>query len=611
MGQPRSNPSRRTAGAALCVVAFGLWPVASGLRAQAAHPPHASAIPPAELLERAIPIRSGIGLAHDAVTTRTKSAQAFYDQGLAYLHDYVWIEAARSFHQARRIDPKLAMAEIGLTYAYEELGLPVKAREALALARSLGAGASAHDRRHIELRALQMAAEDAPGDSTKLAAYRSGLAAATASFPSDAELWLLRGVAESADPADRGQGATPSSIPFFEKALAVAPNGFAAHHYLTHACENANRIDDALKHGAAYAKLAPSIPHARHMYGHDLRRVGRIDEAIAEFRAADDLERAYVKAERLEPQYDWHYEHNLDLLASSYQYLGQMRNAEAAFTRAFALPTTLAVQAFNKREWIEFLIGRRRLDEALNASRVLTSLPSPLLVATGHIEAGRALLASRQYQAAAAESNAALAALRRASGGQGLVAPALQELQGEFFLRTGQREQGRAALTAVVRTVRAAPGPDNWSQALFTLEAIGRAAREAEDWELAGTTARAMLDHDPAYAGTHYALGLVARHAGDRKAMAAEFALARKYWRTADADLTELTDLKGASDETGTSRRGDRGARGLGHLRAIESGREREMAAQRRNLGRQRNADGHAEAGRREGDRALFLGDPR
>ena len=27
----------------------------------------------------------------------SKEAQAFYDQGLAYLHSYIWIEAARSF----------------------------------------------------------------------------------------------------------------------------------------------------------------------------------------------------------------------------------------------------------------------------------------------------------------------------------------------------------------------------------------------------------------------------------------------------------------------------------------------------------------------------------
>ena len=49
-----------------------------------------------ELARRPVPLRSGIGAAHDDLTTRSKQAQAFYDQGLAYLHSYVWLEAARS-----------------------------------------------------------------------------------------------------------------------------------------------------------------------------------------------------------------------------------------------------------------------------------------------------------------------------------------------------------------------------------------------------------------------------------------------------------------------------------------------------------------------------------
>jgi hypothetical protein len=70
---------------------------------------------PAELLERPLPLRHGIGPAHEAVTTSSADAQAFYGQGLVYLHSYVWIEAARSFHHALRLDPKLAMAQLGLS----------------------------------------------------------------------------------------------------------------------------------------------------------------------------------------------------------------------------------------------------------------------------------------------------------------------------------------------------------------------------------------------------------------------------------------------------------------------------------------------------------------
>ena len=53
-----------------------------------------------------------------------------------------------------------------------------------------------------------------------------------------------------------------------------------------------------------------------------------------------------------------------------------------------------------------------------------------------------------------------------------------------------------------------------------------------------------MLDHDPAYAGTHYALALVDDHRGDRDRAVGEFTLAEKYWSHADPDLTELVDVR-------------------------------------------------------------------
>ena len=389
--------------------------------------------------QREVPLRTGIGSAHDAVSTSSKEAQAFYDQGLAYLHSYVWLEAARSFNQALRIDPALAMAHVGLTIAYSELNRAAAAHGALERAKALAK--SDHDRRHVDARALQMAAEDAPGDVSKLAAYRSALDAALVTYPQDEELWLQRGQAESPDPAERGQGSNAGSVRFYEKALAIAPGHFAAHHFLTHAYENTGRVQEALAHGASYAKMAPAVPHARHMLGHELRRGGRIDDAIVEFRAADALESAYFTAEQIPVEYDWHYQHNLDLLATSYRYIGQMRKAETLLKHSFGIPSTLVVQEFNKREWPVFLIARGRAQEALEAAAVLAGHRSPIVSATGHVEAGRARLALGQFKEAADEGNTALR-LMRGTEGAGMVGTSLQALQGEFLLRTGPAGQG-------------------------------------------------------------------------------------------------------------------------------------------------------------------------
>src|SRR5687768_15203107 len=107
---------------------------------------------PGELLQRPIELRKGIGRVHDEVTTSSTEAQQFYDQGLAYLHSYVWIEAARSFHQALRLDQKLAMAYVGLSRASSGLWDTDAAVKFAEKASALSEGVSPREKARIELR---------------------------------------------------------------------------------------------------------------------------------------------------------------------------------------------------------------------------------------------------------------------------------------------------------------------------------------------------------------------------------------------------------------------------------------------------------------------------
>jgi tetratricopeptide (TPR) repeat protein len=507
--------------------------------ASAQHALHSIPAIPQELLERPVTIRTGVGAIHDEAGTKNAQAQKFYDQGLAYLHNYVWIEAARSFHQALRLDPQLALAHVGLSYAYIELNKIAESKQAIAAAQKLAAGAADHVKRHVDARSLQMAAEDAPGDASKLAAYRKSLDAAIAAFPDDVEFVLSRGIAESPDPADRGQGSVLGSVAYYARA-----KGWPASHFLAHAYENAGRMKEAEAAAAAYAKANAGVPHAIHMHGHELRRLGRINEAIARFEAADKLQRDYLAREKIAPELDWHHAHNLDLLAASYQYTGQMKKAEALLKQSFNLPTNLLVQAVNKREWPAFLVARNRAAEALTAAQQLLKHPSLVVQATGHIEAAFAQLAMNRPADGALSSNAALKALRSAQGAQGLAAIELEALQGEFNLRTAQRDKGRAMMESAAKKWRARPGPDAWTQSLFRLEALARTARSVGDWALAARLAQLMLEHDPNYAGTHFALGLVSHHnSGTSETTLRHFVLAEKAWANADKDLAELKTM--------------------------------------------------------------------
>ena len=501
---------------------------------------------PAELLERPVTIRAGTGAQtiSDPVTTASKEAQAFYSQGVAYLHGYVFIEAARSFNQALRFDAKLAMAYVGLSRAYAGLNLWEAARAAVDQAQSLATNASKREQLRITLRAQQLAAIADRGNMAKFSDYKKALDDALAAYPQDVELWLLRGNAEEDNAAGRGQRGGEASIRFYEKALQLVPDHIAAHHYLIHSCENVGRIPEALQHGEVYARLAFSVPHALHMYGHDLRRVGRVSDAIAQFRRADQLEQDYYKAENIPSQFDWHHEHNLDLLATAYQHQGQMKEAERIMRQAFEIPSMQDTLEFNKKQWPQFLIARGRTKEALEAASKLSRSRQDVVRVIGYIFISHAGMASNDLPAASEAAKSALREMQQMGSRAAFVAPYMEALQGEFFLRTGEAEKGRAILKQVVSKIRAERGPDAWVQALFRLEAIGAAARRAGDWELAETMARQMLEHDAAYAGSHYALALVAEHKNDNVMAITEYAEAEKLWRNADGDLPELQQAR-------------------------------------------------------------------
>ncbi|MGH7495379.1 MAG: hypothetical protein ACREOO_23730 [bacterium] len=524
--------------------------------------PHAAcAAPPSyipvELLERIVALRGGVGNSQETVTTTSTQAQAFYDQGLNYLESYVWIEAARSFQQALRHDPNLAMAYVGLSRVYSGLENADAAKRFLEKAKALAPGISDREHRRIAIREKQLAAMENLEDIVKHVAYKKTIDDTLAAHPEDPQLWLLRGNAEEPTAAGRGQRGTAASIAFYEQVLRLVPDHATAHHYLVHTYETIGHIDKALEHGEVYARLAPSIPHAAHMWGHDLRRVGRIDEAIAQFLKTDSLERAYYSAESIEASFDWHHRHNLDLLATCYEHQAQLKLAEKTMLEADSLVAMGAYGAFNRRERPSFLIRRARYQEALEAARAMTLLQHPQARTVGHALAGQALIGLGRIEAAhqsLGDARRELEAVPRVTPGitpnRAIVAPWVEALHGELLIRTGKVEEGRKALQEVQRALRATPGPDAWIQTLFRLESIARSAREAGEWDLAEYTAGQMIDHDASYGGSHFAMALVLRHKGDMVGAARAFEAAKRFWRNADPDLPELREIMNTSAST-------------------------------------------------------------
>jgi protein-disulfide isomerase/Tfp pilus assembly protein PilF len=475
------------------------------------------------------------------VTTSSTEAQAFYDQGLNYIASYVWIEAARSFQQALRLDPSLAAAYVGLCDVYVQLQDVPAARAALEKAQSLSSKITDAERQRMEIRARFVEFLEDKQNLDKFVAYRKAIYDALMANPLDPGLWILRGFADEGPGAGHGQTGDLDSIAFYQTALAVSPNNSAAHHYLAHSYENIGRTEEALNHSEAYLRISSSIPHAHHMRGHELRRAGRIEDAIEEFRKANELENAYYRAEHIPAEYDWHRPHNLTLLAMCYQLLGQMKIAEQLLRESFSLPAHGELAEFSHKQWPEFLLARGRAQEAYEQSQILTQSPSMMARFAGHTLMGRALVALNRVDEAEKELALARDALVLVTATEAdRLRPYSETLRAEILLSQKKSAEGVALMKEIEDQLRASPGPDARSQALIQFDSIARRARETEEWALAGITAQGMIQQDPSYAGGYYALGLVAEHEGNSITAIRQFSVAEKLWSEADKELPEL-----------------------------------------------------------------------
>jgi hypothetical protein len=261
-------------------------------------------------------------------------------------------------------------------------------------------------------------------------------------------------------------------------------------------------------------------------------------EAISEFRKADDLENSYYSAENIPSGFDWHHQHNsicFRLLTSTWAN-EDCRAVDEAGLRDFRLTP----DAIRKKEWRDSCSGGARKKRSRRAHMIDGKYPTTRV--TGHL-CRQVLLSMNRMAEAKEELTEAEKQMQDAPRvmlgywDSTSVKPELEALQAEILLRVGKTEEGRNMFKAVQRKLRALLGPDAWSQALFRLESIAQVAREAADWELAEYTAKQMLEHDAAYAGSHYAMALVAEHKGDRSVAETEFAKAEDFGGNADGEL--------------------------------------------------------------------------
>ncbi len=293
----------------------------------------------------------GLGEVHHPVSTKSREAQQFFDQGLKLVYAFNHDEARRSFQRVADLDPKLAMAWWGVALTLgPNYNLPVDperekagydaAQRALALQENASEPERAYiialsvrysNDPHSDLHALDVAYKDA---MSRLAAhYPDDLDAATLYAESVMNLnpWhLWTGDGKAAE-------GTGEIVSVLESVLKRDPNHIGANHYYIHALEASPHPERALASAARLEKLAPAAGHLVHMPAHIYARVGdhlaaaHCNEAAV---AADKKFLAQTHEQGVYPLF--YYSHNLHFLAFAASMEGNFAEAKGAAARLVA-----------------------------------------------------------------------------------------------------------------------------------------------------------------------------------------------------------------------------------------------------------------------------------
>src|ERR1051326_6039478 len=251
----------------------------------------------------------GLGTLHWSVSTKNAMAQKYFDQGMKYVYAFNHEQAVRSFEEATRRDPELAMGYWGAALALgPNINMDVdpdrekRAYDAVHAAARHLAHASTKERDLVA--ALQKRySNDAQADLKKLAAdYSDAMGALAKKYPADDDVATL--YAESimdlhpwkfwshdGTPA----AGTQEAIATLQRVLARNPNHLGANHYLIHLLEASPHPERAVAAAQRLPKLAPSAGHLVHMPAHVYERTGDYAAAAAANERAADVDRDFIK----------------------------------------------------------------------------------------------------------------------------------------------------------------------------------------------------------------------------------------------------------------------------------------------------------------------------
>jgi hypothetical protein len=308
-------------------------------------------------------------------TSCKREVQATFEHGLALLHSFAYAKAATVFQEVSAKDPICGLAQWGvaMTYFHTIWGPPTEdefaaGRTAAQKAAVLGAP-SARERDYIGSIAAYYQGDQVPHPA-RVVAYEKAMAGVHERNPDDHEAAIFHalailGVAYNSPP-DKTYARQKEAAKILNGLLTVEADHPGIAHYMIHSFDYPDLAELALPAARAYARIAPSAPHALHMPSHIFTRLGMwkesIDSNLASAKTAQTwLAKTHAGATAFDAL------HAMDYLEYAYLQTGQDAKARELvdnvakvtsfdvpqFAAGYALAAIPARHALERRAWTE------------------------------------------------------------------------------------------------------------------------------------------------------------------------------------------------------------------------------------------------------------------
>jgi hypothetical protein len=308
-------------------------------------------------------------------TTCKAATQAPFERAVAMLHSFWYEEAIGAFEHLAETDPDCAMAHWGLAMSlWHPIWIPPATPAALERGRAVVARARAartqspREGAYVTAVAAYFEGPESLDSRSRALAYEKAMVSLHSAYPDDREgaAFYALSLLATASLTDKTYANQLKAASLLEPIFAEQPHHPGAAHYIIHSFDVPALATRALPAARAYAKIAPSAPHALHMPSHIFTRLGLWDESIASNRASEQAAKDYAARAHMEGAWDEQL-HAMDYLEYAYlqgaqdslaravleelQAITKVEPANAKTGYAFAaVPARFALE---RRQWAE------------------------------------------------------------------------------------------------------------------------------------------------------------------------------------------------------------------------------------------------------------------